>query len=55
MYYKAKFWSRIDELISTSGNDQENKKEFLRLCRQVEVHPTRAKNYVACGKDNRIR
>ncbi len=50
MFYRAKFWSRIDGLINTSGNDQEKKKEFLRLCRQVEVHPTRAKNYVACGR-----
>ena len=50
MFYRAKFWSRIDGLINTSGNDKKNKKEFLRLCRQVEVHPTRAKNYVACGK-----
>lgn len=50
MFYRAKFWSRIDGLINTSGSDQENKKEFLRLCREVEVHPIRAKNYVACGK-----
>ena len=50
IFYRAKFWSRIDELLDTSGNDQKGKKEFLQLCRQVEVHPTRAKNYVACGK-----
>ena len=50
MFYRAKFWSRIDGLINTSGNDQKRKKEFSHLCRQVEVHPTRAKNYVACGR-----
>ena len=50
MFYRAKFWSRIDGLINASGNDKKNKKKFLRLCRHVEVHPTRVKNYVACGR-----
>ncbi len=49
-FYRARFWSRIDELLDVSENDQKSKKGFLQLCRQVEVHPTRAKNYVACGK-----
>ena len=50
MFYRAKFWSRIDELLDASGNDQKSRKVFLQVCQQVEVHPTRAKNYVSCGK-----
>ena len=49
-FYRAKFWLRIDELLDTSGNNQKSGKAFSQLCRQVEVHPTRAKNYIACGK-----
>lgn len=49
-FYRAKFWLRIDELLGASGNNQKSRKAFSQLCRQVEVHPTRAKNYIACGK-----
>ena len=50
VFYRAKFWSRIEELLEVLGNDRERRKEFLQLCREVEVHPTRARNYVACGR-----
>ncbi len=50
IFYRAKFWSRIARLFEVSGDTEKNRKDFLQLCRQVEVHPTRAKNYVTCGR-----
>lgn len=49
-FYRGRFWSKIARYFEDSKDNHKNRKEFLRFCRETEVHPTRAKNYIAYGK-----
>ena len=50
MFYRAKFWSRIDGLINASGNDKKNKKRFYVFVGKLKSTQPAVKNYVACGR-----
>ena len=49
-FYKSMFWWKIQQILNSLEDVQESKKEFLKICRQVEVHPRRARKYITWGQ-----
>ena len=47
-YYGAKFWARSFEFLES--DDGETKQQFSRLCKEVQVSPSKATSYVEQGK-----
>lgn len=49
-FYRAKFWTKIANILDINGNERKQKREFLDLCRQVGVNYQRARSYILQGK-----
>lgn len=50
-FYRALFWVKVDELLSSNGiGEGEQRKTFNHLCKQINLHPRKARNLVEQGQ-----
>lgn len=50
-YYGAKFWAgSVEAIASTAQNEKEERQQFSRVCKEVEVATSTARVYVEQGK-----